>query len=167
MLRTAAMFVSSNIWNVTHASMWHSCMCPLIRHFCQIHAVVILLFDSHTSILKILWQFAHLVRSCATKSVLLGTTWTRLLTLYMASRGRTTKQLRGLTSCWFMRTHIALWLLVTGKQRHPTYVVNLIPFINLWARSQNCEMRLLASCQSACRSVRPQRTTWLPLNGFS
>ena len=41
-------------------------------------------------------------------------------------------------------------------------------YIYTYARSQNCENRLLASsCLSVCLSIRPQGTTQLPLGGIS
>ena len=49
----------------------------------------------------------------------------------------------------------------------PSFIASFLgPFF--YARSQNCEKRLLASiCLSVCRSVRPHGTTRLQREGFS
>ena len=51
-----------------------------------------------------------------------------------------------------------------------SWIRQLFTFISSYARSQNCEKRLLASScyvMSVCLCVRQHETTWFPLEGFS
>ena len=67
---------------------------------------------------------------------------------------RKVKRMRGVAEIDRLRSHRPEACTVTGLRAYHCF----------YARSQNCEERLLAS---SCLSVRPHGTTRLPLDGFS